>query len=134
MTNTINITSTNSQSTMLTSRSSTSQTLLEEESTSNNSSSNNNNNSIVILSCGNGVPFEYFHKNRYWLNYYLNQDIHICLWNYKGYGLNKGTTSFTNMKEDVESVFQFLSEQKKYKNIIAHGISLGGVPTCHLAA
>lgn len=129
--NNVNILSNNSnndQSTISTSRSSISNSLLGEE------GNNNKNIPIVILCCGNGVPFEYFHKNRFWLNFYINQNINVCLWNYKGYGLSKGKTSFSNMRDDVESVYLYLKEVKKYRNIMTHGISLGGVPACHLAS
>jgi predicted alpha/beta-fold hydrolase len=94
---------------------------------------NNTNPPIVIICSGNGGPYELFHKNHYWLNYYLTQNYHVCLWNYRGYGLSKGIPSFKNMKEDSEVVFRYLNEPKKYRSISVHGISLGGVPACHLA-
>lgn len=94
---------------------------------------NSSNPPIVIICSGNGGPYELFHKNHYWLNYYLNQNYHVCLWNYRGFGLSTGTPSFKSMKDDSEVVFRYLNESQKYKTIIVHGISLGGVPACHLA-
>ena len=42
----------------------------------------NKNTPIVIYSCGNGGPYEVFHKNNFWIDFYLNQDFHICFWNF----------------------------------------------------
>lgn len=88
---------------------------------------------IVIICCGNGGPFELFHKNHYWLNFYLNKEFNICLWNYRGFGMSTGIPSFKNLKEDSELVYRYLTEMQKYKKIFVHGISLGGIPSCHLA-
>jgi len=50
----------------------------------------------------------------------------VCLWNYKGYGIRKGSPDFHNMNEEAERIIKFLNEKENYKNIGLYGYSLGG--------
>ena len=111
--------------------------ILDESNKMNTNSNISNRNSdkyekLVIICSGNGAPFEVFHKNSYWINYYLNNSCHVCLWNYRSYGESTGSPTFDNMKSDSESILSYVNTLG-YKKIIVHGISLGGVPACHLA-
>lgn len=109
--------------------------ILDESNKSKINSRNNNSNrenKLVIICSGNGAPFEIFHKNNYWINFYLNNSCHVCLWNYRSYGESTGSPNFDNMKSDSESILMYVNSLG-YKKIITHGISLGGVPACYLA-
>ena len=56
----------------------------------------------------------------------------IFFWNYRGYGLSEGSVNYSIMKEDAESVFNYLKKLNKWNKIGVHGISIGGIPTCFL--
>ena len=53
--------------------------------------------------------------------------------NYRGFGDSKGTINFENMRNDSECVADFLKKYYKFNKLGVHGISLGGIPACHLA-
>lgn len=62
------------------------------------------------------------------------------LWNYRGYGDSTGSCNFDvnfkinkNLKSDSESVLSHIKKLHNWSLIGAHGISIGGVPVCHLA-
>lgn len=94
----------------------------------------NNKKPIMIICCGNGGCFELFHRNDYWIRFYLSKGYDICLWNYRGYGLSTGQATFSNIKQDIELVYEYLTGTLRYKNVSCHGISIGGVPSCHLGS
>ena len=57
----------------------------------------------------------------------------IILWNYTGFGLRKGLTTFGNTDKDVEKLSKYIKNNfKKYK-IIIHGCSIGGYSSIKLA-
>ena len=56
------------------------------------------------------------------------------VWNYKGYGRNKGKPSPYNAKTDAEAVYTYLRNDLGVTGKIGVlGRSIGGIPTCHLA-
>jgi predicted alpha/beta-fold hydrolase len=64
---------------------------------------------------------------------YLDNNIDILFWNYRGYGFSKGSTDFNNICEDVLCVYDHMSQNYNYNNIAVHGLSIGGIPSCFLA-
>lgn len=88
---------------------------------------------LVIICSGNGASYEYFHRFDYWIEFYLSAGYHVCLWNYRGYGLSEGFPTFCNLKSDSEVLFDQLKLRHKYTKIVVHGISIGGIAACHLA-
>ena len=92
----------------------------------------NNDTPLVIICNGNGGPYEIFHRDNYWVDFYLNFS-HVCLWNYRSYGFSSGQPTYFNLKLDAEYVFKYMSTVRRYKKILCHGLSLGGIPACHLA-
>jgi hypothetical protein len=92
------------------------------------------NNKTVMIICGpNAAPYEIFAYSNRWMDYYVDAGINLFLWNYRGYGDSKGTIDFSNMKKDAECVADFMKQYYKFSKIGVHGISLGGVPACHIA-
>ncbi len=88
----------------------------------------------VIIICGpNAAPYEIFAYSDKWIEYYLEYGVSVFLWNYRGYGESKGSVNFENMKYDAESVREYLKNTFNFNKIGVHGISLGGIPACHLA-
>ena len=64
---------------------------------------------------------------------YLNHNIDVLLWNYRGYGFTPGVATFANIQKDSEAVAEFARSQNIWNKIAVHGISIGGLPSCHLA-
>jgi len=56
-------------------------------------------------------------------------------WNYRGYGLTKGTASPFNIKTDAEQILYFVKNVLSVKGKIGvFGRSLGGIASTHLAS
>ena len=73
----------------------------------------------LMIICGpNGVPYQIFIRNLRFESY-LQSDIDILCWNYRGYGFSKGKPSYNS--------------NFNYERYGVHGISIGGIPCCHLA-
>ena len=98
----------------------------------NNNNMNNNKNLVIV--CGpNLTPFESFINSWDVDSLYLDNNIDILFWNYRGYGFSKGSTDFNNICEDVLCVYDHMSQNYNYNNIAVHGLSIGGIPSCFLA-
>ena len=108
--------------------------LLMLSKTDNNNNNDLNNNKNLVIVCGpNLTPFESFINSWDVDTLYLDNNIDILFWNYRGYGFSEGSTNFNNICEDVLCVYDFMSENYNYKNIAVHGLSIGGIPSCFLA-
>ena len=91
------------------------------------------NNKKLMIMCGpNGAPFQMFSRNVH-LGNYLNDNIDVLCWNYRGYGFSKGTPNFNNLRSDILEIFDEVKSTGRYEHFAVHGISIGGVPCCHLA-
>ena len=87
-----------------------------------------------MIICGpNAAPYEIFAYSDKWIEYYLEYGVSVFLWNYRGYGESIGSVNFENMKYDAESVCEYMKNTFNFNKIGVHGISLGGIPACHLA-
>ena len=87
-----------------------------------------------MIICGpNGVPFQIFSRNFRFENY-LESNMDILCWNYRGYGLSKGRPSYAKLRSDVLELFDEVKKNNNYERFAVHGISLGGIPCCHLAS
>ncbi len=88
----------------------------------------------LMIICGpNGVPFQIFSRNFRFENY-LESNMDILCWNYRGYGLSKGRPSYAKLRSDVLELFDEVKKNNNYERFAVHGISLGGIPCCHLAS
>ena len=88
----------------------------------------------LMIICGpNGVPYEIFSRNNIF-KCYLDSNIDILCWNYRGYGLSEGAPSFDFLRSDILELFDEIKKMNKYKHFGVHGTSIGGIPCCHLAS
>jgi hypothetical protein len=63
----------------------------------------------------------------------MNHGNNVVIWNYRGYGCSKGSTTPYNIKRDGESVVHYCINTLKLKGRIGiYGRSLGGIVACHL--
>ncbi len=61
------------------------------------------------------------------LEIYLKENnISILLWNYKGYGLRKGWTTFRTIDNDIEILINYIKKNFPNYKFIVHGLSIGG--------
>ena len=89
----------------------------------------------LVIVCGpNLTPFENLINSWDIDSLYLLNDIDILFWNYRGYGFSEGSANFTNVCEDILDVYDYITEHYQYTKIAVHGLSIGGVPACHLAS
>ena len=88
----------------------------------------------LMIICGpNGVPIQLFVRN-FKFDKYLDLNMDVLFWNYRGYGFSKGHPSYTNLRKDVLELFDEVKKNNNYERFAVHGISIGGIPCCHLAA
>ena len=88
----------------------------------------------LMIICGpNGVPIQLFARN-FKFDKYLDLNMDVLFWNYRGYGFSEGHPSYTNLRNDVLELFDEVKKNTNYERFAVHGISIGGIPCCHLAA
>ena len=89
--------------------------------------------SHLMIICGpNLTCLEHLERSWDLDEIYSKRNIDILLWNYQGYGFSGGSATFANVKEDVEIIYDYVKNMKIYDKIGIHGLSVGGIPACHL--
>ena len=92
-----------------------------------------NNNILTIFCNQNGICCEYYSVYQDNIYYYLNDlNCTIILWNYKGFGLRKGFTTFGNIDKDVDILSNYIKNNYNKYKIIIHGCSIGGYSSIKL--
>ena len=87
----------------------------------------------LMIMCGpNGVPYQIFTRNLHF-DHYLQSNMDILCWNYRGYGFSQGKISYNLLRSDVLELFDEVKSKLNYERFAVHGISIGGIPCCHLA-
>jgi len=88
----------------------------------------------VILFCNpNGLSYEYLIFGHCIIDIFLENNIDVCVWNYRGYGKRAGTPDFTNMNCEAEKIINHLETIQSYNSIGLYGYSLGGSVACKIA-
>lgn len=73
------------------------------------------------------------YPHAYYMKYFLNKQINVLLWNYRGYGRTKGKPSPENICRDIDQVFHFLKTRIGVRGKIGiYGRSLGCIASIHL--
>ena len=79
------------------------------------------------------------YPHAFYLRYFLQKNINVVVWNYRGYARSKGafcrrTPSPDNIRDDSEAVLKFCKNELGLKGKIGvYGRSLGGIATTHLS-
>ena len=93
------------------------------------------NSKILVIVCGpNLTQFENLINSWDIDNLYLSNDMDILFWNYRGYGFSEGSADFNNVCDDILDIYDYITSKYQYEKIVVHGLSIGGVPACHLAS
>lgn len=92
-------------------------------------------NAPTMLVCGpNAEQAEMIQYNTDLLEFYLGNGINVMVFNYRGYGLSEGTPSIRKIKQDAETVVQFIRQKVgQHAKVGVHGRSIGGLVASHLA-
>ena len=71
----------------------------------------------------------------FYLKYFLNNEINVLVWNYRGYGRSTNSEPTPQaLQHDSEAVLKYLKEVIGVRGKIGvYGRSLGGIPTTFLA-
>ena len=73
------------------------------------------------------------YPHAYYLKYFLNKNINVLVWNYRGYGRSKGSPTPENLCMDIEQVFHFLIHRIGVTGKIGvYGRSIGCASACHI--
>jgi hypothetical protein len=91
-------------------------------------------NKILSIFCNqNALCCEFYSISKDNIDYYLHKlNCTIIIWNYKGFGLRKGYTTFSSINKDVNILSNYIKNNfNKYK-IIIHGCSIGGYSSIKL--
>ena len=88
----------------------------------------------IVIICGpNLTPFENLIRSWDIENLYLVNNTDVFFWNYRGFEYSQGNANLSNVKIDVENIYDYIINLGKYKKIAVHGLSVGGIAACHLA-
>ena len=108
----------------------------ENNSTTNLSNLSNNHNinkkrNLIIFSNPNSMIYEFFTPEKYF--FYYEGGCDILFWNYRGYGLSEGHSTFDNNQKDILELFDELKKMNKWEKFGVHGYSIGGISATYLA-
>ena len=94
----------------------------------------NNDNKILTIYCNqNALCCENYaigHDNIDLYLYEINST--IILWNYTGFGLRKGLTTFAKVDKDINILSKYIKKNFNNYKIIIHGCSIGGYSSIKL--
>lgn len=91
-------------------------------------------NVAVVYCCPNGGYFEYIYYQTDWIEFYLQLNLPLFLWNYRGYGTSLGKPTSDNLIKDGIKLVEYVKEVRGYNKIILHGESLGGALASSIAS
>lgn len=80
---------------------------------------------VVIICNPNGGLYEFHHLQMDWIKFYGDLDVHVLLYNYRGYGRNTGTPSPLMHNLDALAIVEYLKTQRCVTKIAVHGESIG---------
>ena len=94
----------------------------------------NNDNKILAIYCNqNALCCEDYSIGQENIEMYLyDLNCTIILWNYTGFGLRKGITTFGNVDKDVKILSKYIKKNFNDYKIIIHGCSIGGYSSIQL--
>lgn len=88
------------------------------------------NAKTVIICSGSHQSYEFFVLPQ--VDALLNLNCHVLVFNYRGFGLSKGSASEEGFYLDTEAAYQYV-QTKKQSSVVALGYSMGGACATDLA-
>ena len=81
----------------------------------------------MLLCNPNAAYYEYIRQQTDWIEFYMNKDFNIIMWNYRGYGRSEGKPRLSNICKDAEYIIHHMRSEKRLTGPFGvHGTSLGG--------
>ena len=91
----------------------------------------NKKRNLIIFCNPNSMIYEFFSPEKYC--FYYEGGCDILFWNYRGYGLSEGYSTFNNNRKDILELFDEIKKMNKWEKYGAHGYSIGGISATYLA-
>ena len=92
-----------------------------------------NKKTLAIYCNQNAICCEFYSISKDNIYYYLHElNCTIILWNYKGFGLRKGFTTFGSVDKDVNIFANYIKNNYNDYKIIINGCSIGGYSSIKL--
>lgn len=94
----------------------------------------NNENKILTIYCNpNDMCSQFYSYEKEYIKFYFDElNSTILLWDYYGYGLRKGLTTFAKIDKDVDILSKYIKNNYNDYKIIVHGYSIGGYSSIKL--
>ena len=81
---------------------------------------------LAVICQPNSHPYEMSFYEQSILKFFLENNVHVFLWNYRGYGKSTGSPSLENIAQDAETLVRWLKEKLAIRSLVVYGRSLGG--------
>ena len=93
-----------------------------------------NENKLLTIYCNpNDMCSEFYSVEKENIEFYLDElNSTIILWDYYGYGLRKGLTTFAQIDKDIDLLSKYIKNNYNNYKIIVHGYSIGGYSSLKL--
>jgi pimeloyl-ACP methyl ester carboxylesterase len=92
-------------------------------------------NAPTVLFCNPNAGFyEFAFYQNEWLGFYLQNEVNVCMWNYRGYGRSGGRPTVQTLQQDAVMVLKHLRDIRGIMRIGVHGESFGGCVAAYLAS
>jgi len=81
---------------------------------------------VIVICQPNAGYYELTALSRSLIDFYLQKETAVILWNYRGYGYSTGCATMCNISSDTKFVVSYIKKILHPKKIAVHGVSLGG--------
>lgn len=81
---------------------------------------------LAFINQPNAALYELMCYETRLVDLFLDQNVGVLLWNYRGYGRSEGTPKFGNMVKDARKLLKVVKERLNYQELCVYGRSLGG--------
>nr|CCA22017.1 conserved hypothetical protein [Albugo laibachii Nc14] len=90
--------------------------------------------SIILLCNPNGGLYEFHHIQTDWVRFYIERGCDVLVYNYRGYGRNKGHPQPALNNADALAIIAHIKALQTYSKIGVHGESIGGLVATYVAS
>mmetsp|Transcript_31345 Transcript_31345/g.28534 ORF Transcript_31345/g.28534 Transcript_31345/m.28534 type:complete len:148 (-) Transcript_31345:1439-1882(-) len=87
----------------------------------------------MVICCPNAGYYEYMYYENEWIDFYMQHNMNVFVYNYRGYGNSSGSPTPGKLRKDGEKIIDYLRNDLGVKKIGVHGESIGGMIANHIA-
>lgn len=81
---------------------------------------------LVFVNQPNAAVYELMCYESSIIDLFVNKNVTVLMWNYRGYGRSQGAPGFGNMAEDARKLLKVVKDRLSPRKIAVYGRSLGG--------